>query len=263
MNSTTPDDAQLMAYADGELDAATRSAIEQALAANPALAQRVQAHEALRQRVTAAFAGALNEPVPDRLLQVLGAVPTPSAPVVDLGAARAARAERDAAVAARVPVMASTGQGWARWGGLAASLALGVLLGTQWSGRTGDPGDAQAGVAALVARGAVARALDTQAAGTGDASSVSVAFSFLDRQGRYCRTFTASTNAGLACRDGGNWAVQALVPTPVSPAASAGGLRQAATALPAAVLQAVDERIAGEALGATEERAALQRGWAR
>ena len=58
-------------------------------------------------------------------------------------------------------------------------------------------------------------------------------------------------------------AVQALVPAPVSPAASAGGLRQAATALPAAVLQAVDERIAGEALGATEERAALQRGWAR
>ena len=40
----------LIAYADGELDAATRAALEAALASDPQLAQRIERHRALRAR---------------------------------------------------------------------------------------------------------------------------------------------------------------------------------------------------------------------
>ena len=59
----------LMAYADGELDAETRRALEAEMAVDPQLAQEVEQHRALRTEVGGAFAGVLEEPVPDRLLR--------------------------------------------------------------------------------------------------------------------------------------------------------------------------------------------------
>src|SRR5262245_21219445 len=57
----------LMAYADGELDAETRRAIEAEMAVDPQVAQEVERHRAMRAEVGGAFAGVLDEPVPDRL----------------------------------------------------------------------------------------------------------------------------------------------------------------------------------------------------
>ena len=61
------DDETLMAYADGELDAAQRAQIDAAIAQDPGLALRVQEHKALRARMTGAFSRVLDQPIPERL----------------------------------------------------------------------------------------------------------------------------------------------------------------------------------------------------
>ena len=192
----------------------------------------------LRRRVSAAYDEVLREPVPDRLKRLLEA----PAPVVDLAAERARR--RGAANESRWT--------WAHWGGMAASLALGVVAGALFMQRGGSDG-------VVVAGSTLTHALDAQLASDAP-SSVAVQLSFLDREGRYCRTFTASSTAGLACRDGAQWNVVATAP---ASATSGGAMRQAASALPKAVLDAVDAKIAGSALDATQERAARDRGWRR
>jgi len=81
----------------------------------------------------------------------------------------------------------------------------------------------------------------------------------VDRDGAYCRTFSTAALAGLACRRGDRWAVQAVAATATT---VDGAMRQAATSLPREVLMAVDQRIAGEALDATRERQARDKGGA-
>lgn len=238
-------DEMLMAYADGELDAPARAELERAIAADAALAERLQAQVALRARLAAAFAPELDEPVPERLRQA--ARPPAPGTVVDLAAQRAARRT------------APPADVWWRWGGLAASVLLGVLIGRLWPGA--GPAEFVVQDGRLVARGAVAQALSTQrAAAPAAAAAVSVQLSFVDQAGAYCRTFSTASVAGLACRSGDDWSVQLL--TEAEPA-SAGTMRQAASALPPAVLGAVDQRMAGRPLDAQAEQAALQSGWQR
>ncbi|WP_457419018.1 hypothetical protein [Roseateles sp. P5_E7] len=196
--------------------------------------------KAERQRLSAAFDGVLSEPVPDRLKALL-AEPAPQ--VVDLGAVRAK-------VQAKGRAMSS----WAAWGGMAATLVLGTLIGTRLAPPGGDD--------RLLASGAIATALDRQLASapaTGPAA-VATQISFKARDGRWCRSFSTTTSAGLACREpDGAWALQQVAAT----AAPAGGMRQAASALPPAVLAAVDDLMAGEALNAEQERTARDSGWPR
>jgi hypothetical protein len=239
------DDQTLMAFVDGELDAERAAAIERALAADAALSARVAVLRAQRRRVEAAFAPVLDEPMPDRLSGLLrGEAPAADgATVVPLAQARAARERRGNSAVA---------WGWAQWGGMAASVLIGLLLGLQFSGRGSDDG---------IAVGAVEHALSTQLASAAVAApAVAVQLSFVDRDGAYCRTFSTAAVAGLACRADGSWAVHS-----VAAAASApdGALRQAAAALPRAVLEAVDQRIAGNALDAAAERQARDGGWRR
>lgn len=245
------DDELLMAYVDGELDAAQRAELEQALAVDEALRVRVAALQSQRRRVAAAFAGALDQPVPERLTGLLAngsaASHASAATPVDLGEVRAARARRRS-------MMPS----WAQWGGMAASLALGVLVGVQFSGSRADASFALRD-GHLVAGGAIERALLTRLASSGDAP-VAVQLSFVDRAGAYCRTFSTAALAGLACRRDGRWAVQTLA---AAQRDADGAMRQAATSLPRAVLDAIDQRIVGEALDAAREREARDQGWQR
>src|SRR5712671_6985630 len=84
----TPEDEQLMAYVDGELDPMARSQFERALAADPALVRRVAAQRELRARLASSLDPQLAEPVPERLLQVARTAPAGKAPVVALSAGR-------------------------------------------------------------------------------------------------------------------------------------------------------------------------------
>lgn len=190
--------------------------------------------KAERQRMAAAFDGVLKEPVPDRLKALLA---EPAAQVVDLGAVRAQRRGMS---------------NWAAWGGMAATLVLGTAIGTRIN--TSGGGDTDR----LVATGAIAQALDRQLA-SAPAGAVAVQLSFKAKDGRYCRSFSTAATAGLACREAdGAWALRQVAAVE---APAGGGMRQAATALPASVLAAVDASMAGEALNAEQERAARDAGW--
>ena len=231
----TYSDDTLMAYADGELDPAERAAIEQAMRTDPDVAAAVARHRALRADVANAFAGILDEPVPARLQP---AAPAP-APVLSLDAAREQRRRWS----------------WPEWGALAATLVVGVLAGRMVPG--GGPAIAGTGNQ-VVAHGELASALDRQVGGGKADSAVKVGVSFAARDGHYCRGFVMGASAGLACREGGQWKIPVLAET--APEA-AGGYRQAGSALPAAVLDAIDARIADKPLDAAGEEAARARGW--
>jgi hypothetical protein len=243
-------DEMLMAYADGELDAPLREQVEQAMRSDPQVAAAVERHRALRADVFAAFAGVLDEPVPARLQPQPQLQPLTSAPPV------------------RVDVLAAAGArplparwSWPQWGAMAASLAVGVLAGVLgWRATQAGAGGAPFGREgdALVARGALADALSQQLAAVAPAAGApKVGVSFRATDGHYCRSFTLGASAGLACRSGEAWRIAVLA----EGEAQQGAYRQAGSALPAAVLDAIDQRIAGPALDAQAERAARARGW--
>jgi anti-sigma factor RsiW len=73
------DDVMLMAYVDGEVDATSAREIERAIASDPAIAARARAFRDSATLTRAAYADALHEPVPDRLIAALGAVGAPAA----------------------------------------------------------------------------------------------------------------------------------------------------------------------------------------
>ncbi|MGJ7914351.1 anti-sigma factor family protein [Massilia sp. LXY-6] len=240
------DDETLMAYADGELAPDLRAQVERAMRDDPQLAAAVERHRALRADVFAAFAGVLDEPVPERLQP--RAADSPGRVRVDALASAGAR-----------PLPARWS--WRQWGGMAASLAAGVLAGALgWQqvqgggapfGRQGD---------ALVARGELADALSHQLATDAPAGSVRLGVSFAAKDGQYCRSFKLGATAGLACRAAGEWRIPVLAQEEQTEHA---GYRQAASGIPAAVLDAIDERIAGTSLDAAAERAARAGDWQR
>jgi len=248
-------DEILMAYADGELDEATRHAVEEAMRKDAALARRVAQHKAMRNDVFAAFAPVAEEAVPPRLAQ-----PLRQATVVSLDSVRARReAEQQAAR------KASRGRRWSwpEWGALAAMLMVGVMAGHYGLGML--PGEqAETTVASrdgvLVAQGRLATALDQQLGGSG--GPVHIGASFLAQDNSYCRSFmTAQDLSGLACKQGGAWKVQLAVQS--QPKAQQGEFRQAASDMPTQVLDAIDQRIAGQPLDAKAEQEAVQRKWQR
>lgn len=246
----------LMAYADGELDDTTRFQVELAMRQDPVLAEKIRQHQLLRANVCDAFSSTLHEQVPQRLHAVAR-----SGKVVHLDSVRQLRTPP--------PPPAPEKSRWEmpEWGALAAMLVVGVLagalgaLGVQNLSGGAQLATANAGADALRAEGDLANALTQQlASATAPDALVRVGVSFVARDGNYCRSFMLPKMAGLACRNGPEWRIPVMA---ASAAGAAGDYRQAGAALPAAVLEAIDERIAGKALDANAERAAHRQGWKR
>ncbi len=234
----TVDDEKLMAYADGELGAAERAAVEAAIAADPALGDRVAAHRALRGALSAAFDPVLDETLPPGLATLEGA---PS--VVDLSVER----ER------RLPSLV------VRWGSLAATLLVGVVAGyllARPSGMVGGAGGE------LVARGELANALDAQLATQDPAargSPVRIGLTFRDKTGAWCRSFKAAQKvaiSGIACREGDRWHLRMAIAT--KPELYT-GYRMAGS--DEQVVHAVQSMITGQPLNAADEREVRDKGW--
>jgi hypothetical protein len=247
-------DEILMAYADGELDEVTRHAVEEAMRKDAALARRVAQHRAMRNDVFAAYAPAAEEAVPPRLSQ-----PLRQATVVSLDSVRARReAEQQAArKASRAPRWS-----WPEWGAMAAMLMVGVMAGHYGIAMLpiehGETVASRDGV--LVAQGRLATALDQQLAGSG--GPVRIGTSFLAQDNSYCRSFTTAQEvSGLACKQGGAWKVQLALQSQGK--GQQGEYRQAAAEMPTQVLDAIDQRIAGQPLDAKAEQEAVQRKWLR
>ena len=238
----------LMAYADGELDAPTRAAVDAAMASDPEIARRIARHEALRSRVHSAFNKVLDEPVPARVLSVV-------------------RNERPAPLTSNVtPLRARQVRPWKwqQWTAVAASLIVGVIAGRLTLMHEGSAGPVMTRGDRLLAAGTLAAALSDQlASGQSAADPVRIGVSFRAKSGEYCRTFAlrgAAGLAGLACRAQDGWQLGVLARAE-SPNGSAGTYRQAASSMPAAVVAAVGERMAGEPLDQHAEAAARERHW--
>lgn len=244
---TNMSEERLLAWLDGELDAADAEEVARAVAADPALAERARRERALRARLRGAFAPVADEAPPQRLLEVLGMAQESAAKPQDTVVPLRARATATPARRWR----------WPEWTALAASLLLGVLFGAQFA-RPQGPVRMQDG--ALVAGTGLARVLDTQlAADARPGAALAAGMSFRDGEGRYCRTFLARGEqvlGGLACHGGGRWNVVALGEAENRQ----GELRQAASGLPASVLAEVDARQV-QMLDAAAERAARDAGW--
>jgi hypothetical protein len=247
--SSVPED-MLTAYVDGELDAESRARVERAIAEDPGLAARVARHRALRTRLHSSFNGVLREPVPERLLAATRATAPSQADIIDLARARAQRAHP------------ARGLTLPRWAALAASGVLGVIAGLmlqRWPG--GTLTEYRDGV--VLARGALANALTDQLAANAS-GAVAVGLTFRDKSGNYCRTFAVEQSrplAGLACHQGADWQVLDLMSMDNAGGASPPNYRLAASALPAPLLAAVNERINGVALDAQAEAAARSAHW--
>jgi hypothetical protein len=236
-------DATLEAFVDGELASAEAAAIETRAKQDPALAARIDRARALRRRVTGAYDPILGEAPPSRLLSLIQG----SAAIVDLQAAR----ERRRQSAWRL----------ARWGAIAAGLALAFIAG-RFARQPGSHGDLALGAHGLIARGALADALETQlASNPPSGSAVNIGVSFRAQDGDYCRTFRltrATTLAGLACRAPSGWDVRLAT----AAAAPSGTVYQtAADQTPAPILGMVDQMIAGQPLDAAGERRARDAHW--
>ncbi|MFC4309981.1 anti-sigma factor family protein [Steroidobacter flavus] len=238
-------DETLMAYADDEVDADLRRQIEAAMALDPSLADRVAKHRSLRVDLGAAFDGVLDEPIPDRLLD---AATSKTAPVTDLNAARVAKQR------AAHPRRWS----WVEWTSIAASLVIGIL-----AGRTAlQPSHSDlfaTNPSGVVARGELAAALTDQMSGAPKGAQVRIGLTFRATSGEYCRTFATAAAAGFACREPNVWKVRALSESAAD--AKGGDYRMAATEMPPAILAAVEQSMAGEALDHDQEQAARARDW--
>lgn len=242
-------DEILMAYADDEVDADLRRQIEAAMALDPSIAERVSKHRRLKDDVGAAYDGVLAEPMPKRLLDTAAfSAASQPATVTHLNAARAAK-ER----AAR-PRRWS----WLEWTSIAASLIIGIL-----AGRTAlQPSHSDLFATTtdgIVARGELSAALTDQLGGVDKDGTVRIGLTFRATSGHYCRTFVTVSTAGFACREPNDWKVRALSEGIADP--KGGDYRMAGTDLPPAILAAVEQSIAGEALDREQEQAARERDW--
>lgn len=227
------DDPDFYVWLDGELPEAQASAMAARVAADPELAAFADQHRALSNRLSAAFAPVLSAPVPERLQT---AAEPRSADVIDFAAARARRRQWSVAGLAA-----------------AASLALGLFIGTKVP-REGGSFRSTGGQ--LAAAGPLDAALDRQLAAAGEQNGVRIGLSFKDREGRYCRTFAAEAQNGLACRMGGDWAIEGLVRSK-----QAQGDYRMASGQDPALLTLVESRLAGEAFDSSAEARAVAHQW--
>lgn len=272
--SVTVTDEDLMAFADGELSGADAERVSAAVAADPALSARIEAERRLRTMLSDHLAPLAAEPVPESLTLMIAAAATEEtkrymtnapagdpqvgeepARVLDFVAARAKRqADAKAAKTARAALWGSAPRNWGTAAAIAASLVLGLVLGSQFA----DRGVLTERDGALVASGALAKGLETQLASAGtESETLRMLASFRRRGGDLCRVFDGGGTAGIACKHEGRWMLERTV---AGGERNAGEYRQAGSAQ-GELLTVAQEMATGEPFDAAQERAAQANGW--
>lgn len=236
----TISEAELQAYVDGELAPADVARVEAAIAVDPALARQFERERALRARLHAAFDPVLDEAPPARFTTLLQG---------------AQGAKPEAAGADAIDIPRRRRSSW-RAPAFALAASLLVLAASLLLRDTIAPVRMQGGH--LVASGELARALDAELASAPQANAtVAIGLSFRARDGHVCRSFTQAALAGLACREGEEWAIAVLSHAD----ARDGDIRQAGSEMPPEVQAAIDARMQGEAFDAAQEQAARAARW--
>ena len=230
-------DEKFFAWLDGELSGDEAAEVEARVAASPELSAMAEKHRAMQARLKAAFDPIAEAPISERLYAAV----RPQAEVVDFGAAARARETHR----------------WSslpQWAAMAATLAVGILVGTAIPPRSTAPVEVQGGK--LYAAAALGKTLDAQLASapTGDTR---IGLTFRDQAGAVCRTFTQPQASGLACRQDGRWQLRGLF---AAPEGQRNAYRMAAGMDPN-LAALVDSTLAGEPFDAPQEKAARDKGW--
>ncbi|MDR3527868.1 MAG: hypothetical protein P4L57_11360 [Rhizomicrobium sp.] len=217
----------LGAYVDGSLPPEEMGKVEIALRTDPDAQAYVAQQRALLKSLRGSFDPILDMPVPPALSALLSP-------------------------------RRHWGDAWRRWGlwtalPSAVALACGVLITLSLQG-----GDIVASQGKLMARGELAQALTQRLAADDSANRTSIGLSFRAKNGHYCRTFTTTSLAGVACHDERGWAV-AAVGGVVTEAHTA--YRPAGSTMPDFVRSAVTTMLAGDPLDAAAERRQRDAGW--
>ena len=228
------DDETFFAWLDGELDPRKTAEMDARVASDLELAGRAEQHRALAVRLRDTFDPVAAAPVPERFRSAL----RPKDNLVDLAAAK------------RRGAWPSLPQ----WAAVAATLAVGVLLGTLVPRDGGNPVQVRGG--ALYAAASLDRALDTELA-SAPTGKDRIGLTFRAQSGEICRTFTNPAASGLACRDGDRWRLRGLF---AAPEGQAHDFRMAAGMDPS-LAALIDSTMAGEPFDAARERAERDRHW--
>ena len=227
------DEEEFFAWLDGELDGTAAAAVEAKVAADPALAKQARAHRALGAGLRGAFDPVMTATAPDRF----GAAP------IDLGAARERLRQRRPG-----PLP--------QWAAIAATLVLGIGLGTAISRRGSvEPTAIEGGQ--LVARAGLRQALDRQLASADQRGAATrIGLTFRNHDGALCRSFDGHDGTGLACRSGDKWRIEALF----GPVNSTAEYRAASAGNPR-LGDLIDQVVEGDPLDSAQEREARSRNW--
>src|SRR5258708_51526 len=180
-------DEKFFAWLDGELEPAEAAEMESKVAADPELSRLAEQHRALSNELRSAFDPIVGLPVPEHLREAL----RPKADVIDFAVAKRAR-------------MPSIPQ----WTALAATLAVGILVGTMVPQHGSAPVEVHGGK--IYAAAALSQALDTELA-SAPTREVRMGLTFRDRAGEICRSFTQSASSGLPGPSSGRWKIRGLL----------------------------------------------------
>lgn len=230
-------DETFFAWLDGELTGAEAAEVEARVAADAELSARADEHRALAGRLRAAFDPVAAAPVPQRIAAPL------QPRVVNLESWRAKAAARPSS-------------GVPKWAAMAATLALGLFVGTMVGSSSGSA-LLEARDGAVYAAGSLDDALDRQLASAGASGEVRVGLTFRDQSGAICRSFTGVASSGLACRDGGDWRLRGLF----APSEGQSGDYRMAAGQDPNLAELIDSTIAGDPFDAAQEAQAQKRGW--
>jgi hypothetical protein len=231
----TVGDEKFFAWLDGELEPAEAAEVAAKVAGDAELTRLGEEHRALNARLSHAFDPLVEAPLPERLRAALRAR---EGKVIDFTAAAGRR----------------KWSALSQWAAIAATLAIGILVGTMVPRGSGGPVQLENGK--VYAAASLDQALTAQLA-SAPAKDLRIGVTFRDRSGAICRSFTGPTASGLACRDGGRWQLRGLF---AAPEGQASDYRMAAGMDPN-LAALVDSSMAGVPFDPGQEKAAKQRGW--
>lgn len=246
------DQERVSAYLDGTMSPEEAAAFEQEIKGNRELAAIVERWRGNDALLRAAYATPKVGEISDALLGRLGLVdnqPADNVVAID-GFRKRSAAQNDNP--------ASPKWRWPLVGSIAASLVVGVTVGSFWIAKpSGIAGEAAFQTAMNGSASGVAVALS-------DSERLTPILSFEAKDGRFCREFAleghAAGNQGIACKSDNQWTVEALVKG--GGALPSNGEIRTAGGKDGASLDAAYSRLgASDPLNAQKENIYISNGW--
>lgn len=264
-------DEFIMAYADGQLSTEEKVWFESMLAADHGLRGRLEPFLATGPGQWGVFDTILVTPVPDRLIETVRSGPQAAKPIGVRSSAAEAKATGQ--WAGLIERFFPNGFGWQPALGYAATLLVGVGIGTALLDTTGPTDDAlmKADRDGFIAAGRLQQALDhlpSNAKGLLREGDIRPVLSLRDRDGRFCRQYeivarTKNGPQGLACRDSeGEWRITVLTGGAETDGMARPASQSDEAAFDGMVGTAVKSLPGHSELSAAEELYLIEKGWA-